>query len=61
MGCAVRQRLWWVSGVPFKKRRASVRLRHLVEQIAMVFGAPIAPFGSVDVLLRDAEARGRTG
>lgn len=32
-------------------------LRHLVEQIAMVFGAPIRSFGTVDLLLRDAEAR----
>ena len=35
----------------------SRRLPHLVERIAMVRGAPIASFGSVDLLVRDAEGK----
>ena len=35
----------------------SRRLPHLVERIAMVRGAPVASFGSVDLLVRDAEGR----
>ena len=35
----------------------SRRLPHLLERIAMVRGAPIASFGSVDLLVRDAEGK----
>ncbi len=35
----------------------SRRLPHLVERIAMVRGAPVASFGSVDLLVRDAEGK----
>ena len=35
----------------------SRRLPHLVERIAMMRGAPIASFGSVDLLVRDASGR----